>query len=236
MKTVYKITNKINNKIYIGSSTRVNKRWRDHINAAFNENDSQYDYPLYRAFRKYGIENFSFEILKDDFLTIEEMQAYEHYEIIHYNSLAPNGYNQTTCTTSNSIACENTQKHIKEISKKCALVNEKNEILEIYDSLHDAAEKQGWDRDGKAHSCNGLIFRYLDDNNEVIIPKMKTRKRKTAICGIKKDNPEDIVYYESISEASRVEKINRQSIGKCIAGSSRYSTVGGRIWRKVGEE
>ena len=84
MKTVYKITNKINNKIYIGSSTRVNKRWRDHINAAFNENDSQYDYPLYRAFRKYGVENFSFEILKDDFLTIEEMQAYEHYEIIHY--------------------------------------------------------------------------------------------------------------------------------------------------------
>ena len=53
---------------------------------------------------------------------------------------------------------------------------------------------------------------------------------------MKKDNPEDIVYYESISEASRVEKINRQSIGKCIAGSSRYSTVGGRIWRKVGEE
>ena len=31
-------------------------------------------------------------------------------------------------------------------------------------------------------------------------------------------------------------KINRQSIGKCIAGSSRYSTVGGRIWRKAGEE
>lgn len=247
MKTVYKITNKINNKVYIGSSTKVNKRWRDHINTAFNKNNSQYNYPLYRAFRKYGVENFSFEILKDDFLTIEEMQAYEHYEIIHYNSLVPNGYNQTTCTTSNSLAHENTQKHIKEISKKCALVNENNEILEIYDSFHDAAEKQGWDRDarassvkricdGNAHSCNGLIFRYLDENNEVVIPKMKTRKRRTAIYGIKKDNPEDIVYYESISEAARMEKIDRQSIGKCIAGSSRYSTVGGRIWRKVGEE
>lgn len=217
MKTVYKITNKINNKVYIGSSTKVNKRWRDHINTAFNKNNSQYNYPLYRAFRKYGVENFSFEILKDDFLTIEEMQAYEHYEIIHYSSLVPNGYNQTTCTTSNSLAYENTQKHIKEISKKCALVNEKNEILEVYDSFHDAAEKQGWDRDaratsvkricdGNAHSCNGLIFRYLDENNEVVIPKMKTRKRRTAIYGIKKDNPEDIVYYESISEAARMEK------------------------------
>lgn len=28
---------------------------------------------------------------------------------------------------------------------------------------------------------------------------------------------------------------HRQSIGKCLAGSSRYSTVGGRIWKRVGE-
>jgi len=47
MFTVYKITNNINNKCYIGSSIRVEKRWQDHKNDAFNSNDEKYDYPLY---------------------------------------------------------------------------------------------------------------------------------------------------------------------------------------------
>lgn len=243
MNTVYKITNKINNKCYIGSSTRVNKRWQQHKLDAFNSNNEKYNYPLYNAFRKYGVENFTFEILKDDFSSIQEMQAFEQYQILHYNSLVPNGYNQTLHTDSNSIASENSQKYIKTISKPCALVDNFNNILEIYSSLHDAAEAQGWDRDARAtsvkrvcdgdvQSCNNLIFRYLDEEQKVIIPINKTRKRRTKVYGIKKDNPMDVVHYNSISEAAREEKINRQSIGKCIAGDSRYSHVGGRIWRK----
>ncbi len=174
------------------------------------------------------------------------MQAFEACQILHYNSLVPNGYNQTDKTSSNSISFENTQKYIQRVSKKCALVDEANNILATYSSLHDAAEAQGWDRDkratsvkkicdGDAHACNGLIFRYLDANGQVIIPISKTRKRRTKIYGVKKDNPNDIVYYDSISEAARSEGVNRQSIGKCIAGSSRYSSVGGRMWKRAGE-
>jgi protein-L-isoaspartate O-methyltransferase len=72
--------------------------------------------------------------------------------------------------------------------------------------------------EGKAHSCNGLIFRQLDENGNLIIPVAQTRKRRTAIYGVKKDNPNDIVYYESISEAARQEHIDRSSISKCLAG------------------
>lgn len=246
MNTVYKITNKINQKVYIGSSTRVKKRWQQHKNEAFNPNSKKYNYPLYAAFRKYGIENFDFKILKDSISSIKEMESYEQEMIKKYNSLCPNGYNQTIYTSSNTISSENTQKYIKRISKKCALVNKNNEILEIYPSYHAAARAQGWDGDnrattiqriceGKIHSYNNLIFRLLDENNNIIIPLQQTRKRKTAIKGINKDNPEDIVYYESISEAARQEKINRNSISKCLAGSTRYSHVGGRIWIKEDE-
>lgn len=243
MNTVYKIVNLLNQKVYIGSSTRVEKRWQQHKNDAFNNNNEKYYYPLYNAFRKYGLENFSFEIIKDDFLTIEEMEQYEQAMILQYNSLIPNGYNQTIHTNSNTIASENSQKHIQEISKKCALVNEKEEIIAIYPSYHAAARAQGWDGDnrattiqricqGKARDCNGLIFRLLDDNNNVIIPEFKTRKRRTKIYGINKNDPTDIVYYDSISEAARCENIDRSSISKCLAGSSRYSHVGGRIWKR----
>lgn len=246
MNTVYKITNKINQKSYIGSSTRVKKRWQQHKNDAFNSNNKKYNYPLYAAFRKYGIENFDFKILKNSIPSIKEMESYEQEMIKKYNSLCPNGYNQTIQTSSNTIASENTQKHIKKISKKCALVNKNNEILEIYPSYHAAARAQGWDGDnsattvqrickGKIHSYNNLIFRLLDENNNIIIPLQQTRKRKTAIKGINKNNPEDIVYYESISEAARQEKIDRSSISKCLAGSTRYSHVGGRVWIKEDE-
>jgi len=43
---VYKITNLINNKCYVGSSIRVDKRWREEKNSAFNPKDPSYKYPL----------------------------------------------------------------------------------------------------------------------------------------------------------------------------------------------
>lgn len=243
MNVVYKITNKINQKQYIGSSTNVEKRWRQHKNDAFNPNNEKYNYPLYRAFRKYGLENFIFGILKDDFLTIEEMQQYEKEMIEKNHTLAPNGYNQTLNTSFSNIASENLKKHLEKTSKKCALVDENNTILATYSSYHAAARAQGWDGDyyatiirniciGKIRSSNGLIFRLLDENNNIIIPKFQTEKRRVKVIGIKKDNPNDIVYYSSISEAARCEKVNRNSISLCIHGSTRYSHVGGRIWIK----
>ena len=66
MNVVYKITNLVNQKSYIGSSVRVEKRWQQHKNDAFNPNNEKYNYPLYQAFRKYGLENFSFNVLKDE--------------------------------------------------------------------------------------------------------------------------------------------------------------------------
>lgn len=61
MACIYKITNTINNKVYIGETTRtINARWRQHKARA---KDSQYTEYLYRAIRKYGIENFTIEEL-----------------------------------------------------------------------------------------------------------------------------------------------------------------------------
>lgn len=64
---IYKITNKINNKSYIGQSKNIEKRFDNHKQRAFvnTENNKEYDKALYRAFRKYGLENFSFEILEE---------------------------------------------------------------------------------------------------------------------------------------------------------------------------
>lgn len=89
---IYKIENKINGHCYIGQSTDILRRWRNHKTVANNENHEDKEYPLYRAIRKYGIENFDFSILEE--CKVEELNEKELYYIQKYNSYF-NGYNQT---------------------------------------------------------------------------------------------------------------------------------------------
>lgn len=78
MQGIYKITNKINNKSYIGLSNNIEKRWDTHKTRAFIESDKEYEKTLYRAFRKYGINNFTFEVLEEieDESILEEREKY----------------------------------------------------------------------------------------------------------------------------------------------------------------
>lgn len=85
-KAIYKITNLINGKVYIGQSVHPNRRWIEHKQYAMNGID---DYPIHQAIRKYGKENFTFEILEE----VEDYNEEEKRLIKVYNSLVPNGYN-----------------------------------------------------------------------------------------------------------------------------------------------
>ena len=90
---IYKITNKINNKCYIGQTTKtLEERWTRHKKDAFNLKASNYEYPLYKAFRKYGLENFSFELIEK--CEIAQLDEKEIYWINFYDSAKHNGYNQ----------------------------------------------------------------------------------------------------------------------------------------------
>jgi len=60
---IYKITNTINQKSYIGQSNYIERRFAQHKSPY--EQTRFADKPLYKAFKKYGIENFSFEIIEE---------------------------------------------------------------------------------------------------------------------------------------------------------------------------
>jgi group I intron endonuclease len=84
---IYKITNKINGKVYIGQTTRaLHIRWREHC---ISPRRCPY---LFRAIKKYGEENFEIIVIKTCF-TIDELNHWEEYYIKELNTLAINGYN-----------------------------------------------------------------------------------------------------------------------------------------------
>lgn len=85
MAYIYKITNLINNKIYIGETIRsVNVRWNEHKSVCMNEKGHGYNYHIHASMRKYGIENFSIETIEE--CEDEERFARETYYILLYNS------------------------------------------------------------------------------------------------------------------------------------------------------
>ena len=93
--SIYKATNKINNKIYIGFDSKWPRRQINHIRNAFKCNEKDYNTLLHRSMRKYGIDNFKWEEVccsKDgEYL----LNIIEPYFIKYYDSFGKNGYNMT---------------------------------------------------------------------------------------------------------------------------------------------
>ena len=78
---IYKIENKINGKVYIGQSIAIKTRWQQH---KYEAQTGESQAPLYLALRKYGIENFSFEVLEE--CPQELLNEKEIFWIAHYKS------------------------------------------------------------------------------------------------------------------------------------------------------
>ena len=89
MAYIYKITNDINQKVYIGQTSRsIEIRWKEHQRDIKRTNFEIR--PLYRAINKYGIEHFHIELIEET----EYPNEREKYWIEYYQSFK-NGYNAT---------------------------------------------------------------------------------------------------------------------------------------------
>ena len=111
MGSIYKITNTINGKSYIGQTCHdaVKKRLNPHL--AGNGNRI-----LKKAIKKYGREAFTFEILHDSIIP-EFLDDLEIEAIAKFNTLVPHGYNLTTGGNSGGSPSEETRRKISEANK-----------------------------------------------------------------------------------------------------------------------
>lgn len=83
---IYKITNLINNKSYIGQSVCIKRRISEHLH--YKDPQQRID----RAIAKYGKQNFSWEVIEE--CSITDLSTREQYWINYYNTYH-DGYNDT---------------------------------------------------------------------------------------------------------------------------------------------
>lgn len=130
MVGIYAIKNKINNKIYIGRSTDIQRRWTTHLRDARKGSLCK----IHIAMRKLGIENFYLEVIEE--CSVNNLNDKEQFYIDKFDSWQ-NGYNNGN--SSNFLNGEKNpnakmlEQDIKEIRiRQSYLIENRREIFEDY--------------------------------------------------------------------------------------------------------
>lgn len=88
---IYVIVNSVNDKVYVGQSVNIQSRWYAHVDSSKHNRQDSYTL-IHAAMRKYGIQNFHYEILEEcKYEMLNEREVYWIKEKDSYN----NGYNMT---------------------------------------------------------------------------------------------------------------------------------------------
>lgn len=85
MHYIYKITNMMNSKNYIGQTVQPEKRWYQHRNSSANPTQV-----IHHAIKKYGAHNFTYDVIATC-QTLDDANYLEAQCIEQYDSLASNG-------------------------------------------------------------------------------------------------------------------------------------------------
>ena len=158
MGYIYTITNKTDNKTYVGQTIGdLERRWKGHLKKGSN---CRY---LKAAINKYGVDNFVFKLVCITF--DNQLDDMEIQYIEKYNCLAPNGYNLRLGGNSGKHHVETKQK-IAETLKTKQFDIEGNR-LNSFDSCKEAADYVGISRTSISRCCNdnaktasGYVWKY----------------------------------------------------------------------------
>jgi group I intron endonuclease len=215
----YCFTNKINSKKYVGITSNMNRRFKQH-------KSGRNRCPVFlSAIKKYGFENFEFAIIEKN-LTCEEAKLLEKKFIKNFNSMVPNGYNRTEGGDASVKHSEESKNKISESNKNYLLNNPHVRIgtkhsEETKKLLSELALKRTNRPRGVDH------WRHGKKHGESTIEKMKIRKSLGSNPFAKKviDLNTNVIY-SCINEAKQVYGVSHSMISMICSGkrkSSKYN-------------
>jgi len=230
---IYKITNTLNQKIYVGKSKNPKVRWRQHKSHSKKRNTK-----LYYAMRKYGVENFTFEILE------ECLEAQVNERETHYVSLLKPYYNMTNGGDGGGFL---NKKHgdkwknaiKKSNSKKVACYDLDGNLIKIYESCRDASyDLFGKDCRGisavtreEYQTYGGYQWKAFDKKPKLKIKPYKRTSHKIKKIGKYDLNDNLIEIYESMTIAAKENNASTSKITLVCQGKRK--THSGHIWKYV---
>lgn len=213
---IYKITNTQNGKVYIGQAVDMLTRWRQHCNEAYNENSIAYECKFYRAIRKYGVQNFTFQMI--EFCDVDKLNEREIFYIEKFDSYS-SGYNMTvggqdfSCTTARAIDQYDLD----------------GNLIKTYKSIADARREVSGKIDrvlsGEARTASGFYFSYHGDGFNL----RNTKPHGSAVCQYSLDG-EFIKKYNTIKEA-----IDETGLTGISYACRKHTKAGDWLWVYDGE-
>ena len=231
---VYKITNTLTKKYYIGSAVDLNNRFKCHKQLL--KNNKHYNSHLQSSYNKYGKENFIYEIIEtnDNKENIIEREQY-WIDFLEANN-TKKGYNKRITALSNLgiKSSEKTKEKLRlshlghkqsdetkiKISesqyKKICQFDKNGNHINTFNSFKEASEKTNILRpcismviNNKIKSTGGFYWCLLENLNEFKIPIYKVNKTNKIKITCLQSN--EIYNFDSILEAS-----NKLNISKTI--------------------
>jgi group I intron endonuclease len=215
MPSIYKITNTVNSKIYIGKTIRIKDRWSKHL--YFLRKGNHVNKHLSAAFKMYGEEAFRFDII--EVCSPENLSEREIYWIGFYQSYRPaNGYNKTMGGEGNS-GTEETRLKISNSLRGIKHTPERNlnRSLALKGKLFSEERKVSLSKSRKRQH----------QTNPDRVNKMRAVNSKPVYQYDKNMNL--VKHFLSVREAERKTNIHSSSIARCCNNS--VKTAGGFIWK-----
>ena len=149
MAHIYKITNTLNSKAYVGRTEKdPQERFKGHIAAARNNGPMV----ISKAIRKHGVENFKFEVLQE--CTAEEQYSRESYWIGKYDTYK-NGYNSSMGGEGAGLGVKRERGAVHPHAKAVDCYDLKGNYLCTYNSRGEGAWETG--RSSEASCINFCI-------------------------------------------------------------------------------
>jgi len=121
---IYLITNNVNGKRYVGQTIRkISRRWREHI-----YDSDKFEYPLYKAIRKYGSKNFSVVELEstNDLTLLDDMERKHIKEQKSFIDWKLGGYNLTEGGWGHHNVSKKTKEKLSKLHKGIPKTKEHN--------------------------------------------------------------------------------------------------------------
>ena len=201
--TIYKITNNINGKVYIGQTVRsVRERMEEHKRKCTTVID--------KALRKYGAENFTVEEI-DHASNVSELNEKEIYWIADFDSMVPKGYNQCL-GGGNTLGYKHREESKRKMSdaKSISYVGSGNPF---YGKTHseESKKRMGDARKGLAHLTEEQVMTLRASHHKVRVRNIETGE-----------------VFESVKEAATTYNLKDTHITRVCKGKRK--TTGNFHW------